>query len=133
MAVIALSWVFLVPGHWPRAIGILGAFVALAFSDTKFHNRYERTGQAVRIPRPRLTTVRFPKGMPVPILVARASFFVVAGIMLLLGVLPLNDSVARTGIIACVFALIVVAVLNLGLEHHCVKTGAATEVDVAKD
>jgi hypothetical protein len=40
-------------------------------------------------------------------------------------------STARTGIIACVFALIGVAVLNLGLEHYYLKTGRATEVDLS--
>ena len=131
MAVVALSWVFLVPGHWPRAIGILGGFVALAFIDTKLHKHYERTGQAIRITRQRLA-VKFPQGLPIPMLMTRTSFFVVAGIMLLLGIVPLSDSVARTGIIACVFALIVVAVLNLGLERHYVRSGNATEVELTK-
>ena len=128
MAVVVVSWVFLVPGHWPRVIGILAGFIMLALVNTKLHNHYERTGQAVRIPHPRVV-VKFPNGLPVPKLVARASFFVVAGVMLLLGVVPLKDSIAQTGIAACVIVLFVVAGLNLGLEHHYVKSGHATEVN----
>jgi hypothetical protein len=131
MAVVALSWVFLVPGHWLRAVVILAVFVALAVISTKLHSHYERTGQAVRIPRPRVA-VKFPKGLPVPMLAARAGFFVVGGIMLLLGVVPFKDSIARAGVIACVFALIVVAVLNLSLEHHYARSGHATEVDLTE-
>jgi hypothetical protein len=41
------------------------------------------------------------------------------------------DSTARIGIIACVFALIGVAVLNLALERRYVNTGHAKEVDVS--
>lgn len=127
MVLVVLLWVFLVPGHWPRTIVVLAVFIALAVTSAKLHGHYERTGRAVRIPRS-TTAVKFPKGMPRPMLAVRAVFFVLAGIMLLLGVVPLKNSVARDGIVACVVGLIVIAGLNLGLEYHYVRNGDATEV-----
>ena len=62
-AVLLLSWVFLVPGHWLRAIGIIAVFLILTFINAKLHTRYEHTGHAVRIPRPRVVT-RFPYRLP---------------------------------------------------------------------
>ena len=64
-------------------------------------------------------------------LAARLSFSVTAAIMVAFGVLPLAESTARIGIIACLFALIGVTVLNLGLERRYVNTGRAKEMDVS--
>ena len=130
MAVVLLAWVFLVPGHWPRAIGIIAAFLAIAFIDAKLHTRYERTGQAVRISPPRIVA-KFSHGLPVPMLAARSAFFVAVALMILFGVAPFADSTARIGIIVCVFALIGVAALNIALERHYVNTGVAKELDVS--
>ena len=130
MAVVVLAWVFLVPGHWPRAIAIIAAFLAIAFIDTKLHRHYERTGQAVRIPRPRVV-VKFSQGLPVPVLAVRSAFFVTVALMILFGVAPFGDSTARIGIIVCVFALIGVAALNIALESHYVHTGVAKELHVS--
>src|SRR6266852_3029109 len=124
MTVLVGLWVFLIPGHWPRAIAIIAVFLAIAFVDTKLHRHYERTGQAVRIPRPSLV-VKFSQGLPVPMMAARLAFFVTVAIMVVFGVAPVADSTARIGIIACVFALIGVAVLNLALERRYVNTGHA--------
>jgi hypothetical protein len=130
MAVVLLAWVFLVPGHWPRAIWIIAVFVALAFIDAKLHTLYERTGQAVRIPRPKILT-RFSHGLPVPMLIARSAFFVTVALMILFGVAPFADSTARIGIIVCVFVLIGIAALNVGLERYYGHTGVAQEFDVS--
>jgi hypothetical protein len=130
MAVLVGLWVFLIPGHWPRAIAIIAVFLVIAFISTKLHGHYERTGQAVRIPRPRVV-VKFSQGLPGPMLAARFAFFVTVAIMVVFGVAPVADSTARIGIIACVFALIGVAVLNLSLERRYVNTGQAKEMDVS--
>jgi hypothetical protein len=130
MAILLGLWVFLVPGHWPRGIVIIAVFLVIAFINTKLHRRYERTGQAVRIPRPRVI-VKFSQGLPVPMFAARLAFFVTVAIMVVFGVAPVADSTARIGIIACVFALIGVAVLNLALERRYVNTGHAKEADVS--
>jgi hypothetical protein len=130
MAVLVLAWVFFVPGHWPRAIGVIAAFLAIGFIDTKLHSRYERTGEAVRIRRPRVVA-KFSHGVPLPMLAARLAFFATVAIMIVFGLAPVADSTARIGIIGCVFALIGVAVLNLALERHYVDTGLAKEVDVS--
>ena len=131
MAVLALSWVFFVPGHWPRAVGIISAFLVIAFIDSKLHSRYERTGLAVRIPRPRVVTKFFHR-LPIPMLAARIAFFVTVATMIVFGLAPFGDSTARIGVIGCVFGLIGVAVLNLALEHNYVNTGLAKHVDASK-
>lgn len=129
-AVMLLAWVFLVPGHWSRAIGIIAAFLGIAFIDAKLHTRYERTGQAVRISRPRIVS-KFSHGLPVPMLMARSAFFVTVALMIMFGMAPFSEWTARFGIIVCVFALIGVAVLNVALERHYVHTGVAKELDVS--
>jgi hypothetical protein len=129
-AILLGLWVFIVPGHWPRAIGIIAVFLVIAFIDTKLHAHYERTGQAVRIPQPRVV-VKFSHGLPVPMLAARLAFFVTVAIIIVLGVAPVADSTARIGIIACVLAFIGVAVLNLAIERHYVNAGHAKEIDVS--
>jgi hypothetical protein len=130
MAVLVGLWVFLIPGHWPRAIAIVAAFLVIAFIGTKLHRHYERTGQAVQIPRPRVVA-QFSQGLPIPVLTARLAFFVIVAIMVVFGVASIAGSTARIGIIVCVFALIGVAVLNLALERHYVNTGHAKEIDVS--
>jgi hypothetical protein len=129
-AILLGLWVFLVPGHWPRAIAIIAVFLVIAFIDAKLHRQYERTGQAVRIPRPRVV-VNFSQGLPVPMMASRLAFFVTVTIMVVFGVAPVADSTARIGIIACVFALVGVAILNLALERHYVNTGHAKAVDAS--
>jgi len=128
MAVLLVAWVFLVPGHWTRAIGVIATFLVMLFISTKLHTRYEQSAIAVPIPRSRVV-VKFLQGLPAAMLTARISFFITVAVMVLFGVAPLATSTARTGIVACVFALIGVAVLNLSLEHHYVRIGRATEVD----
>jgi MFS superfamily sulfate permease-like transporter len=73
MAILLGLWIFLVPGHWPRAI--IAVFLVIAFIDTKLHRHYERTGQAVRIPRPRIV-VKFSQGLPSTPHTPRGSFTV---------------------------------------------------------
>jgi hypothetical protein len=131
MGFLVLLWVFFVPGHWPRAVGIISAFLVIAFIDSKLHSRYQRTGLAVRIPRRRVVN-RFSHGLPLPMLAARLAFFATVATMIAFGFAPLRDSTARIGIIGCVFGLIVVAILNLALEHRYVNIGVAREVDVSK-
>ena len=130
MAILVGLWVFLVPGHWPRAIAIFAVFLVIAFISTKLHRPYERTGQAVRIPRPRVVA-QFSQGLPAPMLASRLTFFITVAIMVVFGVAPVADSTARIGIIACVFALVGVAALNFALERHYVNTGHAKEMDVS--
>lgn len=132
-AALAVTWVFLVPGHRWRAIGVISTFIAVAILDRKLHLHYEQTGQAVRIPRPALTVIKFPGGISATMLIARLAFFATVLVMFVFGLAPMNEMTARRGIIGCVFALIVVAVLNVGLERHYVNTGRATEVDSSRN
>lgn len=64
-------------------------------------------------------------------LAARLAFFLTVATMIVFDLAPIADSTARIGIIACVFSLIGVAVLNLVLERHYVKTRVAKKVDVS--
>ena len=128
---LCVIWVFAVPGHWTRGIGIVAAFFALAFISGKLHKHYEQSGLAVPIPQTRVA-VKFLQGFPAPMLTARIAFFVTVGVMIGFGAAPMATSTARKGVIACVFALIGVAVLDLGLERHFVKIGRATEVDLSE-
>lgn len=130
MAVVLLAWVFLVPGHWPRSIGIIAAFIGIVIIDAKLHAHYERTEKAVRLPRLR-TATKFTHGLPVPMLMARAAFLVTVVLMILFGMGPFVDSSARIGIIVCVFALIGVAALNLLLERHYAHSGVAKEIEAS--
>ena len=126
---VVLAWVFLVPGHWYRAIPVIAAFVAVAYVAEKFDRHYEKTGQAVRIPKPPQKVVKFPGKLPGAMLAARSSFFVVVAVMLVFGFAPMPKLTARHGIIGCVLALFVVAVVNLSLEAHYINTERAIEVD----
>jgi hypothetical protein len=130
VAILFAVWLFVGAGSWPRTFGIFAIFLLIMFIDTKLHRRYEQTGQAVSIPQPRVV-VKFPEGLPALMLTARIAFFVTVAILVIFGVAPMPDSTAWVGIIACVFALIGVAVLNITLEHHYVRTGCATEEDVS--
>jgi hypothetical protein len=124
-----IAWVFLVPGHWTRGFAVIGILLIIALISEKLHRRYEQTGQAVKLPQRRRRMIVFSKGLPGPMLAARLAFFLTVAVMLVLGWAPVGTSTAHHGIIACVFALIIVAVLNLSIEHHYVKAGKATEVD----
>src|SRR5690348_12659552 len=90
MAILLGLWVSLVPGHWPRAMAIIAVVLVIAFIDTKLHRHYEQTGQAVRIPRPRVD-VKFSEGLPVPMLATRLAFLVTVAIMVVFGMAPIAD------------------------------------------
>jgi hypothetical protein len=128
MAGVVGLWVFLVPGHWTRAIGVIGAFLLVAFIGGHLTRRYERTGKAVPIPRTRVI-VKFSKGLPQPMVAMRLAFFLTVAFMLVFGFAPFTDSTAKVGIIACVFALIGIAISNFALERHYVNTGRALEMN----
>lgn len=131
IAAVLLAWVFVVPGHWPRAIGLIAAFLVIAFVGAKLDTLYERTGQAVRISRPRVVA-QFSHRLPVPMLAARSAFFVTVALMLLFGVAPVADATGRVGIIVCVLVLIVVSAINIAVERHYVRIGIAKEVDMSR-
>jgi hypothetical protein len=116
---------------WRRFVPLCAVTFVFLSAHSLLLRHYERTGQAIRRRR-KQTVVRFGKRLPIPMLLARASFFVTAVVMLIFGVAPLPDSTARHGIIGCVFALLAVAGLNIGLEQHYVNSSIAQEVDVAR-
>ena len=131
MALTVGMWALLVPGHWPRAIGILALFLTIVVVQGMFVQHYEQTGQAVPIPRRRLI-VKFPRGLPLAMLATRLVFLITVAVMVVFGFAPMADSTAQTGIISCVFALIAAGVLNVAIERHYVGTGRALEIDVSR-
>jgi hypothetical protein len=129
MAVLVGLWVFLVPGHWPRAIGMIALFLLFALARAKLTGHYERTGKAVPIPRRRVL-FQFSGALPLPVRAMHLAFFVIVAIIAVFGFASIDDSTAKAGIIACVFALVAVAVLKVGLVGHYVSTGRAKEIDI---
>lgn len=115
---------------WYRASAIGIPIVAYSIAYSRLVLRYEQTGRAVRLPRRPSLIVRYPSGLPRPMLVARSAFFVTVATMFVFGLAPVPEMIARRGIIGCVFALIAVAILNLSLERKYVERGRAVEVDV---
>jgi len=115
---------------WRRFVPFVAVGLIGFFAHSLLLRHYERTGQAIPIPRKRVV-VRFSKGLPLPMLVARGSFFVTVTTMLFFGATPMPVSMARIGIIACVFTLIAVAFVNIGLERHYVNSGTAEEIELA--
>lgn len=128
MAGVVGLWVIVVPGHWTRAIGVIGTFLVFVFISGQFTRHYERTGQAVPIPLQGII-VQFTGALPRPMLAMRLAFFVAVAVMFVFGFAPFTDSTAKAGIIACVFALIGIALSNVALQRHYVDTGRAQEVD----
>jgi hypothetical protein len=77
---------------WRRFVPFGAVLFVLLFAHSLLLRHYERTGRAMPIKRERIV-VRYVKGLPVPIVLARASLFATAAIMLI-SVLLL-DSTAR--------------------------------------
>jgi len=113
---------------WRASAPTFAIFVGYAIARSLLLARYERTGDAIPLNRVSVV-VKFPHGFPKPMLAARLSFFIVAGLMLVFGVSPFPFDVVKKGIIGCVFGLIVVAVANLLLESHYVRAGRAVNVE----
>jgi hypothetical protein len=57
-------------------------------------------------------------------------FVVVVAVMLVLGLVPMQEATARAGIIATVAVLFVLGLLSVLLEGHYVNTGKAKRISV---
>jgi hypothetical protein len=115
---------------WRRAVPSIAVVAAVLFLYSSLIRTYERLGIAIPVKR-RKIIVKFVGGLPAPMLAARVVFVLTVVIMVFLGVGPLSDSTARIGIIACVFVLIGVAVLNIALEYHYLIAGCASEEELS--
>lgn len=76
--------------------------------------------------------IHFAHGLPSAMVVVPVAFFVIVGVMLVLGIGPVADSTARVGIIMCVLALFAVGLLYGALESHYIKTGRATMTELPR-
>ncbi len=125
-----IAWVFAgLSRGWRVELSFVTVMSLIFLGHAKLLRYYERNGRAVPIPIRRVV-VKYPTGWPRPMFAARLAFFVVVGLMIYFGVAPIAEFNARRGITACVFALIIVAILNIGLERWYVRKGRAKEEEV---
>jgi len=114
---------------WRHWLPFVAVAVGIVFVYSRVIAHYERTGQAIPI-RKVIVVTKFPNGLPKPMFVARASFFVTAALMVFFAIRCAQSEAARNGVVGCVGGLIIVAVVNLRLESYYVKGGRAVEVEV---
>jgi len=102
-------------------------FIAVAILALFLNSKLVRTYMG-RVARSRPTVaISFANGLPSAMVGVRIAFFVIVAVMVVLGIGPVADSTARVGIIACVFALFGIALLDGALEYYYIKIGRATE------
>ena len=123
--VVAILWVALASRGWRYVLSIAGLFLLLAVVRGRLLRNYERTGEAVPIPRP--TGVVFTSGTPTTIRVLRRAFFAVVTVLLFFGLAPLPNPIAKTGMIVSVVGMFAVGGFHFFLERHYVNTGRAEE------
>src|SRR5262249_16841782 len=128
-ASVCLLWVFFAGRHLWLALMIIAAAVGIALIDSRLHQKYERTGAAVRIVYPSGRHVSFPEGIPLPLRVLRIGFFVLASVLIALGLAPIPWSVARVGRIAIVSPPVAVGVVHLFLEAMDVSRGKWMDIE----
>jgi hypothetical protein len=115
---------------WRRGAVFVAIIVSFMYTQSRFIRFYEHKGLAIPIRRQTLVT-RFVGRKPIPIIITHSAFFVAVAAMLFLGLGPVEEHTARTGIIACVLALVAIAIIHLILERHYINNGRASEVDVS--
>jgi hypothetical protein len=128
MLIVAVLWVIFALKSWAHAVTIVALFVALGLIDSKLHQAYERTGQAVPIAPPVAVVIKFIDRTPVSLVALRYAFFVFVAVLIVFGVAPLRDATAKTGMIGSVIGLVVIGILHFALEHYYVHTGRGKEV-----
>ena len=126
--VVCLLWVFFAGRHWWLALLIIAA-AGIALFDSRLHEKYEQTGAAVRIVYPPRRDVSFPEGRPLPLRLLRIGFFVLAGVLIALGLAPIPWSIARIGMITTVLSLVAVGLLHFFLETMYVSRGNGVEIE----
>jgi hypothetical protein len=123
--IVCIFWVALGPRSWAYALAIAAVFFTLGLVRSRLLKIYERSGEAVRLPR--AISVVFRNGIPTPIRALRSTFFVVVAALLLFGLAPVSMPVAKAGMISSIVSLFVVGILHFLLERHYVNTGRADE------
>jgi hypothetical protein len=125
----AFIFVIIFGSHgWIRGLPFVALMVAFLFLHSSLIRRYERSGRAIPIARPKTTVVKFVDGTPTPILALRYAYFVLVALMILFGLAPFADRTARIGIIGCVLALFILAGLYIAFMWHYINTGRAKEI-----
>ena len=111
-----------------RALTYVVLLATGLFVQAALLKHYEQTGRAVRLPNRRTRTEY--GSLPRPVLAVRILFVVVVPVMLVLGLVPMQEATAHAGIIASVVALFALGLLSVLLEGHYVNTGRAKQIGV---
>ena len=123
MGVLCVCWVLLARRGWMYIVGIVTVLVLLAVVASKITAHYERIGLAVRIPR--VVSVAFTGGTPVPIRTLRILFLALAVALLALGIWPVSLAIVKKWIITVIVAMFVVGLSHEFLVWHYLRTGRA--------
>jgi hypothetical protein len=123
--IVGIFWVAFASRGWGYALAIATVFFSLGFVRSRLLTTYERTGDAVRLPR--ATAVVFINGTLAPIRALRRAFFVLVAALLFFGLAPMRAPVAKAGMISSIVSLFVVGILHFLLERHYVNTCRADE------
>lgn len=123
--IVAIFWVAFASRGWGYALAIAAVFFSIGFVRSRLLMTYERSEEAVRLPR--ATAVVFINGTPAPIRALRLAFFALVAVLLFFGLAPLPMTAARAGMIGSIVSLFAVAILHFLLERHYVNSGRADE------
>lgn len=126
VVIVGILWVVSFSKGWKFAIAASAGWIGVILISHKLVRLYERRELAVPIPRSQVKPVRFPAGVPAPMLALRLAFIIVALLMFGFGLAPMSLARAKLGIVGCVVGLFMLAILNVALEFHYVKTGRAS-------
>ena len=125
--IVGVLWVVSFSQGWVFAVASSVAWICVWLISYKLLKFYERQRLAISIPRPKINPVRFPAGTPAPLLALRYAAVILVFVMLGFGFAPMSWARAKFGIVGCVLGLLILAVLNIALVFHYVKTGRASE------
>jgi len=111
-----------------RALTYVVLFAIGVFVHVTLLKHYEQAGRAVRLANRRTRTEY--GSLPRPVLAVRILFVVIVAVMLVFGLVPMQEATARAGIVATVATLFVLGLLSVVLEGHYVNTGRAKKTTV---
>jgi hypothetical protein len=125
MLIVGIFWVGLASRGWRNVLVIVTLFISIAIVRSRLLTAYERSGEAVRLPR--ATEVVYRNGIPALMRVLRYTFVVFVAVLLFFGVAPISMPVAKTGMISAVVSIFATGVVHFWLERHYVNSGRADE------
>jgi len=122
--ILFILWIVLASSGWNYALTVVTLAIVLVIVRWRLLARYKRTGRAVPIPK-RTSRIRYVAGTPVPVVVLRCLFCLLAAGVLVISFAPLSFTTIKAGMIGCILSLFVLAVTHMALESHYLQTGRA--------